>query len=294
MNQFSYDVAAAYKIYYKMSKNPPPIFPDNKFKLAELCFQSFKNSLTGLRVKLWVILNDCPPEYEAMIQRVWGVEDLTIIKFPGVGNMITTTEQVRHLTAQTAAELVCLSDDDYFYRPGQFHRAVDFLRQNLDVDFVTLHDHPDGYNTDLHKLPIQTRVLADQNWCSCLSTCHTYLTRRSVMIEIQGMYWDMLKQFKDVGGHDLPFWMALTKKRVFNPFKFVRWVLTRRWFWAVSMVMAWYYCGRQVLFGRRYSLWVARPSLATHMDAKLLAHGIDWQKEFQKQIASTKSENRKN
>ncbi len=293
MKQFSYDVAVAYRIYSKMSKNPPPIFPDNKFKLAELCFYSLKHSLTGLRVKLWVVLNDCPPEYEAMIRRIWGSEDLTITHFPGVGNMVTTTEQIRNLITQTDAELVCLSDDDYFYRPGQFHRAVDFLRQNPEADFVTLHDHPDGYNTDLHKLPIQTLTMAGQNWCSCLSTCHTYLTRRSVMIEIQGMYWDMFKKFKDVGAHDLPFWMALTKKRVFNPFKLVRWGLTRRWFWAASIVMAWYYCGRQVLFGRRYTLWVARPTLATHMDAKLLAPGIDWQNEFQRHIAAIKSEAQK-
>ena len=286
MSQFTYDVAAAYKIYYKMSRNPPPIFPDNKFKLAELCFQSFKNSLTGLRVKLWLILNDCPPEYEAMIRRVWGSDALTIITFPGVGNMVTLTQQVRDLIAQTDAEIVCMCDDDYFYLPGQFHRAVDFLRQNPDADFATLFDHPDGHNTDLHKFPIQTRTVDGQSWVSALSTCHTYVTRRSVLIEMQGMYWDMFKQFKDVGGHDLPFWMALTKKRVFNPFKLLRWGFTRRFFWAASIVMAWYYCGRQVLFGRRYSLWVARPALATHMDAKLMAPGFDWQKEFQKQIAS--------
>src|SRR6187455_1675133 len=91
MNQFAYDLAATYRIYSKMSRNPPPIFPDNKFKLAELCFNSFKNSVEGLRVKLWVILNDCPPEYEAMVRRAWG-DDFTLVRFAGVTNGTTLNE----------------------------------------------------------------------------------------------------------------------------------------------------------------------------------------------------------
>src|SRR5882757_6226720 len=138
MKQFAYDVAATYRIYSKMSRNPPPVFTDNKFKLAELCFNSFKNSLAGLRVKVWVILNDCPPEYEAMVRRVWGPEDLEVVHFPGVTNGTTLNEAAIILWEQTDAETVYFSDDDYVYLPGGFQRAVDFLKQNADVDFVTL------------------------------------------------------------------------------------------------------------------------------------------------------------
>jgi hypothetical protein len=53
---------------------------------------------------------------------------------------------------------------------------------------------------------------------------------------------------------DLSKWMALTKKRIFNPVKFFRWLVSHR-FWAASMVISWYYCWRQILFGRRYMLF---------------------------------------
>jgi hypothetical protein len=289
MNQFAYDVAAAYRIYYKMSRNPPPVFPDSKFKLAELCFNSFKNSLGGLRVKLWVILNDCPPEYEDMIRRVWGSEGLVVLKFPGVTNGTTLNEASIILREQTDAEIVYFSDDDYVYLPGQFPRAVEFLKQNADVDFIALYDHPDAYTTDLHKLPSKTKMSGGQKWNTCLSTTHTFLTKRSVLIEIKRLYVDMYRSFKDKGPFDLGFWMALTKQRVFNPVKFLHWVLVHRWYWAFSTVIAWNHCWRQILFGRRYTLWVPRPTLATHMDAKLLATGVDWQQEFQNQITSIKT-----
>src|SRR5271170_4292894 len=164
MSQFSYDLAVAYRIYSGAQSSPASIFADDKFKLVELCFNSFKNSLEGLRVKLWVFLNDCPPEYEAMIKRVWSSVDLVLVRFPGVSNATTLNEASRILREQTDAEIVYFTDDDYFYLPGQFHLAVDFLKQNADADFVTLYDHPDLYTTDLHNLPSQTRMVSGKNW----------------------------------------------------------------------------------------------------------------------------------
>ena len=153
---------------------------------------------------------------------------------------------------------------------------------------MALYDHPDAYTTDLHDLPQKTKQTAGQNWSSCLATTHTVLTKRSVLLDVRRLYDDMYRSFKDKGPFDLGFWMALNKQRVFNPVKFMRWVLTYRWYWAFSVVIAWNHCWRQILFGRRYTLWVPRPSLATHMDAKLLAPGVDWPQEFQRQIANLK------
>jgi hypothetical protein len=48
------------------------------------------------------------------------------------------------------------------------------------------------------------------------------------------------------------------------------------------------------LFGRRLTLWIPQPSIATHMVARLQAPGIDWQKEFQEQMAGTPPEAPKN
>jgi hypothetical protein len=292
MNQFAYDVAVAYRIYPKMSINRPPIFPEDKFKLAELCLHSFKNSLGGLRVKLWVLLNDCPPEYEMMFKRVWNPEDLVLMRYSGVAAGTTIYEASRILREQTDAEIVYFSDDDYVYLPGQFPQAVEFLKQNADADFVTLYDHPDLYTTDLHNLACEKRVFSGKNWSSCISTTHTFLAKRSALIETQRLFGGFFEGFKNKVSPDLAMWMALTKKRVFNPIKFLRWSVTNR-YWAASIFLAWFYCWRQIFFGRRYFLWTPTPSIATHMVAGLEAPGIDWQKEFQSQLTGIKTEGRR-
>ncbi len=82
---------------------------------------------------------------------------------------------------------------------------------------------------------------------------------------------------------DLAMWMSLTKKRVYNPVKFVAWLIPHK-FWAGSIGLAWYYFWRQILFGRKYNLWTPHPALATHMVATQEAPGIDWRSEFQKRL----------
>jgi hypothetical protein len=268
MSQFSYDLVVAYRIYPKPSASRPPIFADDKFKLAELCFKSFKASLGNLRVKLWVLLNNCPPEYEAMFKSLWPAEDLVLVRFSGVAASTTLHEQSRILREQTDAEIVFLSEDDYFHLPGQFQIAVNFLKQNSDA-----------------KLSTETREFDGKKWRSSISTTHTFLARRSALIESGKLFQKLHQKFHGQVSPDLAMWMALTKKRVFNPVKFLKWSITKR-YWAGSIFLAWFYCWRQVLFGRKFALWTPYPSIATHMVAGLEAPDINWQKEFQKQLAA--------
>jgi hypothetical protein len=280
MSQFSYDLAVAYRIYPKTSASRPPVFAEDKFKLAELCLKSFKDSLGNLRIKIWVLLNDCPPAYEKMFTELWPSEDLVLLRYPGVAPGTTLHEQFRILTEQTDAEIVYFSEDDYFYLPGQFQLAVNFLKQNPVADFATPYDHPDLHTTDLHNYPHQTREFKGRKWSPCMSTTHTFLAKRSVLIETRKLFLGFFQTFKGRTSPDLAMWMALTKKRVFNPLKFASWSVSHR-YWAGSIFLAWYYCWRQILCGRRYTLWTPQPTIATHMVATLLATGIDWQKEFQ-------------
>ena len=285
MSQFSYDLAAAYRICPKMSASRPPIFAEDKFKLAEFCLKSYKNSLGGLRVKLWVLLNDCPPVYESIFTKLWAPEDLVLLRYPGVGAGITLHEQARILMEQTDAEIVHFAEDDYFYLPGQCQLAVDFLKQNPDADFVAPYESSDIYTADLHNMSFEKRVFGGKDWSSCISATHTFLARRAALIECQGLLHGLFRAYKERGIPDLAMWMALTKKRIFNPIKFIWWSVSHRWFWAGSIFLSWYFCWRQILFGRRYSLWSPHPCIATHMVAGLEAPGIEWQKEFQRQMA---------
>jgi hypothetical protein len=293
MSQLGYDVAVAYRINPKMSASRPPVFAEDKFKLAEFCFKSFRDSLGGLRVKLWVLLNRCPPEYEALFTRLWPAEDLVLVRFPGVPAGTTLFEQSRILTEQKDAEIVYCAEDDYFYLPGQFRQAVEFLKQNADADFAAPYDHLDLHTADLHKLSSETRDFGGKKWRSCISTTHTFLARRAALIETRELFQRLFRGFEGRTSPDLAMWMALTKKRVFNPVKCAHWLATHRWYWAGSIFLAWVHCWRQILFGRRYTLWIPSPSIATHMVAGLEAPGIDWQKEFQTQMAGIPFHDRK-
>jgi hypothetical protein len=280
MSQFSYDLAVAYRIYPKVSANPPPVYADDKFKLAELCLKSFKASLGNLHVKVWALLNNCPPEYETLFTQLWPAEDLVLVRYPGVSGGETLHEQQRILSEQTDAEIVYLAEDDYFYLPGQFELAVNFLKQNPDADFATPYDCPDVHFTDLHQSIDETRAQAGKTWRSSVSTTHTFLARRTALLECCPMFDKLFHAFAGRVSPDLAMWMALTKKRVFNPFKFAIWLVRHR-YWSASIGLSWVYCWRQILFGRRYTLWTPNPSIATHMDGRLEAPGIDWRKEYQ-------------
>ena len=73
-----YDFAVAYRICPFMSRNPPPVCADSKYQLTSLCLRSFKESVGDLKVKMWVILDKCPPEYEVLVRSLWPAEDLVV------------------------------------------------------------------------------------------------------------------------------------------------------------------------------------------------------------------------
>jgi hypothetical protein len=124
-----------------------------------------------------------------------------------------------------------------------------------------------------------------REWRSCVSSTHTFLAKRESLLEVRNV-------FLTFGGrinHDLAMWMALTKLRVFNPFKAFQWMLANRKFWVGSIVFAWWYFWRQILFGRRYTLWIPKPAIATHMMAGMESPGIDWPKNFEAQAVEKES-----
>lgn len=280
MNQFTYDLAVAYRIYPGITKgkHPPPIYPRDKFKLAELCVKSFKKSLGSLKVKIWVLLDNCPPVYESLFTSLWSSQDLTLIHYPGVGDGATLREQTRILMEQTDAGIVFFAEDDYFYLPDQIPLAIEFIKENADADFVAPYEDWDFHTGDMNNLPRKTKSFSGKVWNTSVCTTHTFLCKRDTLIESHHIFSTSYGKISP----DLSKWMALTKKRVFNPVKFAWWSITHRWFWAGSVVIAWYFCWRQILFGRKYELWVPHTALATHMASGVESSGVDWAKEFKR------------
>lgn len=277
MEKPTYDLAVAYRIYPKVSSHRPPIFADDKLKLSQLCVQSFKKSLGDLRVKMWVLLDNCPPAYEELFKQLWKPEDLVLMRFPGVGDQSTLRQQSKILTEQTDADIVYFAEDDYFYLPEEFQSALKFMREHPDVDFVTPYDHPDVHSTALHRIPTEYRQGDKRRWQRCVSTTHTFMARRNTLQQCCAVFEASYGKVSP----DLAKWLALTKLYVFNPWWLASWSFTNP-FWAASIYLAWRYCWRQILFGRRYTLWSPHPTVATHMVHGLESPGFDWSKEFSK------------
>jgi hypothetical protein len=270
-NDSNYDLAAAYRIYPKVSKAAQNLpFGDDKLRQAEICLGSFRNSLGSLRVKLWAILDGCPEEYRTLFERYFAAKDVVFINLNSVGNRATYAKQLEILLSQRDAEYVYFAEDDYLYLPHQFPRMLSFLRDGQGVDFVTPYDHPDCYELDLHREPKWVTVFEGHHWRTASSTCLTFLTRKSTLAKYE-------RAFQGYSGRndDCPLWLSLTKRRVFNPFAAIRY-LVRREFYRKILPKAWVEGWPQILFGKKAKLWVPLPGVATHLHAGLLSPGFDW------------------
>ncbi len=270
-NKGSYDLAVAYRIYPRVSR--PAIglgFGEDKYCLAETCLKSFKASLGSLRVKLWAILDGCPPEYEALFHKYFDDCQLVVIKLESVGNQQTFAAQIELLLEQSDADLVYFAEDDYFYLARQFSSMIEFLRTDPEVHFVSPFDHLDCYRLALHRTPKWIKTYAGRHWRTASSTCLTFLTRKETLAEYRTVFETYVQ-----GNFDSSLWLSITKQRVCNP-----WFLTRSptdaWLERKIIVKAWLYCWHQILFGEKLNLWVPIPAIATHLDSHSLSPGIDW------------------
>jgi len=265
-----FDLAVCYRIYPRISRDSIFDFKD-KLALVRLNLESFKTAIGGLKIKMWVLLDNCPPAYAELLRFIFPDTAMELIALDGEGNGRTYARQIDILSAQQAADLVYLAEDDYLYLPQSLEKAVAFLRRHPDVDALTLADHEDRYVDRIRS----RQYLEDcRRWRTVVATALTFMIRREVLLTAT----PVLKTFC-TGNSDLGLWMALTKLRVFNP-----WCCIRGFgdglFIPGSQALAWWHAWRYILFGKRLSLWSPVPALATHMEKNSLAPGVDWEQLF--------------
>lgn len=266
-----YDLAVAYRIYPAVSKPAMGLpFSEDKYLLSEVCLRSFKESLGSLRAKMWVLLDGCPPEYEALFGKYFAPEDLNLVVLNNIGNRATFSKQIEILLEQQAAGFVYFAEDDYFYLPKQFHLMLDFLTANQDAHFVSPYDHLDCYTLDLHRGPKWLRAQGSHHWRTAASTCLTFLTRKETLARYETVFRSYVH-----GNNDCALWLTLTKHRVFNPLAAARYFFRGLFYWKI-LVRAWLYGWRQILFGRKLKLWIPIPGIATHLDGNALSPSVDW------------------
>lgn len=155
----------------------------------------------------------------------------------------------------------------YLYRPGTLPCLLAFAEEHRDAHFLAPYDYPDYYQMPLHRGCLQMRYAAGYHWRSAGTTCLTFLTRRSILRRSQTLWRTYAK-----GNFDASMWMALTKHGVFHPLRNVRSSTE-----AAIMAKAWLWGWRRILFGKRWTLWVPIPSMATHLERTTLAPGVDWE-----------------
>lgn len=277
MTKHNYDIAVCYRVYPKVSKTPP-VYADNKFKLAELCFHTFAEAANSLKIKLFVILDTCPKEYESIFTTRWNKDDLEIIRLNNAGNALTFKKQLEILTTQDYSDIVYFAEDDYFYLPSALLELYDFIKNMPNVDFAAAYDHPDLYNYELHNYKKETIKARSRNWQKIATTCLTFITKKAVLLEALPMFDTYSKN-----NYDASVWMSLTKMQVFNYPLAIKLILSNKEMLRIFTKL-WYFGARENLFGRKYTLWTPYPSLATHLDSKKLAPNIDWNSVFSQKI----------
>ena len=112
-------------------------------QLVWLNLETFKESLGNLKIKLWVLLDNCPPAYTELIESLFPEMPMELIPLGGEGNSATFIRQVDILSTQTNADLPYFAEDDYLYLPRSLERTVAFMRRHPEADFVTPYDHAD-------------------------------------------------------------------------------------------------------------------------------------------------------
>lgn len=274
MKEQGYDLAVAYRIYPGVSKIPA-MFPEDKLRLARFCLRSFRASLGSLRAKMFVLLDGCPPEFERLFTECFESPNLELIRLPGIGNRQTFSRQIEILLNQDYAEAVYFAEDDYFYLPAQFEAMLHFMRDNPDADFISPYYHPDYYSLPLHSGPQVTREHENRNWRTAASTCLTFLTTKPLLAKTKRIF-----QTYALGNPDVCLWLSLTKEAVLSPDIIWRCFRARIALGGI-VALSWLYGWPQILAGQRRKLWFPNPSIATHMEQRFLAPGIDWKAHFE-------------
>jgi hypothetical protein len=266
------DLAIAYRVYPGVSKTPAA-WSDDKFKLFAYCLSSFKQSLGSLRVKIWVLLDGCPPSYEAFFRESFSDEELVILNLDRIGNHATFAMQLDLLSQQTEANLVYFAEDDYIYAPDALVAMVEFARANPDADFVTAYDHSGNYDLPLKGERHRIRPFGGRHWRTSTATCLTFLATRASLLRTRRTFATYAKRNEDGS-----LWMSITQKLgLFNlPVYGSTLFMFKLW------LKAWYWGWNQIFFGGFHRLWSPVPSLATHLESTCLAPAIDWNREFRR------------
>lgn len=264
-----YDVAIAHRVCPVLAGSAAGF--SDKFAMVKATTASLAAAMRGLRVKLVVILDGCPIEYERLFDDTFSDigDNYSRTSTNSIGNKATYAKQVEILSSYTKdAKYLYFSEDDYLYREYALAAMADFL-DRPGVDFVTPLDHPDRYSISFpQSKKSEIRVSRFCHWREVGSTCCTFMVKSETFLKTVAR----LSAYSR-GVTDTSTWLGLTKDRVFSPSANIGAIFTclyrliryRRKEYNLWVPATWYYHKWRLLFWRRYRLWGPMPTLAVHL-----------------------------
>jgi hypothetical protein len=264
-----YDLAIAHRVCPVLAKRA--ILYTSKLDMVRAAAVSLAGAIKnkGLRVKLVLILDNCPEEYRQAFDTLFaGLPEIDYECVTGkFGNLPSYAKQHEILHGlMDEAEYLYFSEDDYLYAPDAFTAMMDFLK-TPGVDFVTPLDHPDRYSHIVaESVETEVRVSTRCHWRRVGSSCCTFMTTAETFAAAAAPL---------ACGRDGPLWRNLTKDSIFS-FRYTVWaalryLLGKRENWGeFTVLIAWLHCKWRLPFGRRYRLWGPMPSLAVHLSDETL------------------------
>ncbi|NLO18300.1 MAG: glycosyltransferase family 2 protein [Ignavibacteria bacterium] len=274
MEKNKYDLVICYRIYPKISKTPA-VFPDDKYKLSELCFKSLVSSIAGkLKVKFYVILDACPEEYKDIFLSNFDSSSMEFIETKAVGNALTFKKQIDILLSQNESEFIMFAEDDYFYLPNCFYELTEFIKNYDDVDFLSVYDHLDYYTNKIQESKSQFRIHNNRYWRTVPATCMTFITRKETLKKAKRVLLTYTKK-----NYDASIWLVLTKKNICNIPLFSQ-SLFKDSLNLKILLKVWIYTPFYALFGKKFKLWSPMPTIGTHIDSSFLSPLVNWEEYF--------------
>jgi len=287
-----FDIAVAYRCYPGISKIPK-YWEDNKLQMIICWLKSMVVCLWDIKAKFFIIADWIPQEREEIIKKSVWKNEVSYVYTDCIWNWKTFEKQIDILLKQTDSDIVFFAEDDYLYNiddQNWFYEAIQLLK-GWKSDFVSLFDHPVVYRWAFMRYKKYFILTKYRIWKTEASTCLTFMTTKKVLKETKHIF-----DFYVKWCWDYPMWICLTKINVFR-FLDIDWnvkswlpswkkpSLIQKLLWNfprqyIYVFMAWFYWWKQILFWKKYKLYVPTPSVSTHLESTDIAPIVDWDQVF--------------
>jgi hypothetical protein len=263
----SEEIVLVMRVFPGMSK-PNPLGLLDKLDLFKACLKSLGLAVGPRAIKLEVLLDSCPQDYEIALQVLPSTIVVTTHHYDALGNVGSFEKQLEIACGFDDSTIVLLIEDDYYWTLGGFGALVELIQRTAEPCFATPYNHPDYLNLPVH----QEMPGPNPAWRSGISTTCTFGARAGT-IKTRIRILDQYSILNDFGMWLCITRVGLTPARVFfnrNSTQkslgvFKDWLKA----WLVFVFMGLW---RVPLTPLYYPL----ESGATHMDSNFIGLGVRW------------------